>query len=370
MDDGSAKVKTITTQVTSQLKTTGTAAKTMGTQFKTMGDQVATSTTKQSKFGTMMKSTWAQMAMGLGVMTGITGAIRAVRTAITSVITVGREFEKEWANVTTMIMDASVNTEEMKNQLIGLSPVLGNTTDLAKGMYQVLSASIEPAKAIMFLGEAAKSAQAGVTSVFTAVDALTTVINAYGMETEDVTRVSDVMFQTVMRGKLTYEGLASTLGTVIPIASKVGIGLEEVSAAASTLTRQGVDVNTTMVQLRQVFVSVLKPKQQAAEMAKKIGLEFNSEALAAKGLSGFLQDVQDKTEGNVDKITQLFGNVRALTGVFGLAGEGAVGFAFDLELARKAMEEGGQTEIAFQKQMQSLDFWQMFKKRLAGMLIW
>ena len=356
-DDGSAKIKKITTSVKKQLKSTGAAAKRMGKDFKSMTDHVKGSFAAQGKFKKMLKSTWAQMAMGMGVMTGVTMAMRSIKKAITSVISTGREFEAEWANVTTMISDASVNTEEMKNQLIGLSPVLGSTTELAKGMYQILSASVEPAKAIMFLGEAAKSAQAGVTDVFTAVDALTTVINAYGMEAEDVTRVSDVMFQTVMRGKLTYEGLASTLGTIVPIASKVGVGLAEVSAAMSTLTRQGVDVNTTVVQLRQIMVSVLKPKKQAAEMAKKLGLEFNSAALRAKGLSKFLADVQEKTKGNVDQVTMLFGNVRALTGVFGLAGEGAAGFAKDLVLANKAMEEGGQTEIAFGKQMKSLDFW-------------
>ena len=39
------------------------------------------------------------------------------------------------------------------------------------------------------------------------------VLNAYGMSADEATAVSDVMFQTVKRGVLTFGELANTIGT-------------------------------------------------------------------------------------------------------------------------------------------------------------
>jgi len=352
-DRGSITVKKAVGNVKKELTGLSNTAKQTGTGFKTMSAQTKETTTGMSKMKSILKSTAGQMAIGLGTMFGVQAAIRGIRTAVKSTIEAGREFEREWANTTTMLTISAQETEKLKWELMTLSPTLGDTADLARGMYQVLSASVEPAKAIEFLGVAAMSAKAGVTDTTTAVDALTTVINAYGMQAEEVTKVSDIMFQAVKRGKLTYGGLSGALGTVVPMAAKVGLGFEEVAAAMATLTRQGIDVNTTSVQLRQILVSVLKPTSQAQAMAKELGLEFNSTALRAKGLSGFLADVNEKTKGNSDSLTMLFGNVRALTGVMGLAGAGAKGFAKDLELMKTA---SGSTRMAFEKQMKSADF--------------
>jgi len=304
--------------------------------------------------GGAFKSLWKQMAMGLGVGAGVAMAVRSVVTQFKDVIQKGREFEREWANTTTMLTISAEETDKLKQELMNLSPTLGDTTELAKGMYQVLSASIEPAKAIEFLGVAAKAAKAGITDVYTSVDALTTVINAYGMQAEEATRVSDIMFQTVKRGKLTYGELAAALGTVVPVAATVGINFEEVAAALASLTRQGIKVQTATMQLRQVFMAVLKPGKDAKELAEKLGLEFSVTALKAKGLGKFLADVKEKTHGSAHAYSILFKNVRAMTPVMALAGRAAEGFANDIELMGKA---SGSTEEAFRKQMDSADFW-------------
>jgi len=353
-DKGTPKIKKTLSATKAELSKFDKTARQASKGVSSLNTQVSKTSKVVGLFGRMMKSTVGQIAAGMGVMVGVQGAVRAIHNAIANTIRMGREFERAWANVTTMLTVSERETERMKRQLINLSPTLGDVTDLARGMYQVLSASIEPSKAIKFLAEAAKSAKAGVTDTATAVDALTTVINAYGFAAEDVTKVSDIMFQTVKRGKLTYEGMAGALGTVVPIASQVGVRFEEIAAAMATLTRSGVDVNTTTVQLRQILVSVLKPTKEAAEMAKALGLEFNAQALRAKGLVGFLKDVIEKTGGSAEAMTALFGNVRALTGVLGLAGEQAEAFTSDLKLMENAL---GSTQEAFEKQMKSTDFW-------------
>jgi len=310
----------------------------------------------------MLKSTWGQMAMGMGVMTGVTGLFRSVSRAITSTIQVGREFQASWANTTTMmsttgqiIDDTGQSLSDMKTELINMSPVLGGAKGLSEGLYQVLSASVPVADSLDFLATASKSAVAGVTDISTSVDALTTVYNAYGAEAYSVENISDIMFQTIKRGKLTYETLAGALGTVVPIASQVGVQFEEVAGAMATMTRQGIDVNTATVALRQTLVSVLKPTKDATETAERLGIGFDSATLKAMGFADWLTMVSEKAGGSVDDMTALFGNVRALMGVFALAGDKIEEFTDDVDLMRDAVVNGNVTHEAFVKQLQNAD---------------
>jgi len=353
-DKGTPVIKRMSRDVRGELQRLDKGARKSGKGFNKLKKDVDDSGKGLSKFKGIIKSTMMQMAAGMGIMMGVQGAVRGIKNVVTDFIKTGREFEKSWANVTTMLSISEKATLKMKNQLIGLSPTLGGVTEMAKGMYQVLSASIEPAKAIEFLGTAAKASVAGVTDVFTSVDALTTVINAYGMAAEDATAVSDIMFQTVKRGKLTFGELSSALGTVVPTAAQLGIRFEEIAAGMATLTRQGINVNTVTMQLRQVMMSVLKPTTEAKVLAKDLGIEFTATALKAKGLSNFLAEITEKTKGNVTIMGEFFGNIRALSAVFGLAGKSAADFADDITRMENSM---GSTEIAFQKQMKTLDFW-------------
>ncbi len=314
---------------------------------KRMADQT-------KKTGLAMKGMWKQIAIGVGVTSLVTMGIRAITRQMRDTIKVGRSFEREWANVTTMLSISRTATQQMRDELRMLSPTLGDTTELAKGMYQVLSASVEPAKAIAFLGEAAKSAKAGVTETKVAVDALTTVINAYGLEAEAVAGISDDMFAIVKRGKLTYGELAVSLGTVIPVASTVGVKFKDVGAAVATLTRQGIPASKATMQLRQVFMAILKPSAEAEEITGKLGIAMGSMALESKGLAGWLTELREKTKGNADIMTKIVPNVRALTAVLALTGKAAKGFAFDQEFMAETM---GFTEEAFMKQLESVDAW-------------
>jgi len=319
-------------------------------------DQVAI-TKETKKAGGAFKGMWKQVAAGVGVTALITSGMRAISSAISDTIQKGREFEDAWSNVNTMISDTSINTDDLRDELINLSPTLGSTTDLAKGMYQVLSASVEPAAAIEFLGEAAKSAKAGVTDVATSVDALTTVINAYGMEAADVTNVSDVMFQTVKRGKLTYGELATSLGTVVPIAANLGVNFTEIGATMATMTRQGIDASTATMQLRQVLMSILTPSESAKKIAEDLGISLGANALKTKGLVGWLKELREKTGGSADAMGKLVPNARALTGVMALAGDRIGEMLSDQTLMNEAWVTGGQTTEAFTKKMQDATFW-------------
>ncbi len=312
-----------------QLKGTGTTA-------------TATGKTASTGFDNMGKSMLnvKKILGGLGVAFGAYQIVSIIKGWTDEAM----QFQLEMANVSTL---GDFAIAPLREELLQLGGSLGSSTNLAQGLYQTLSAGVEPANAVRFVGEAAKFAKAGLTDTKSAVDVLTTAINAYGMKSEDVTYVSDIMFETVKRGKTTVGELASSFGRVIGTAAATGVGFEELNAIVAALTASGVGTSETMSALKQVIANIAKPSKEAADTAAKMGIKFDLAAMQSKGLAGFLVDLAEKTEGNVQAQTDLFGSVEAFNAVALLATEQGMA---RMNAALVGMENAaGNTEEAFKK---------------------
>lgn len=274
------------------------------------------------------------------------------------------DFEHSMAMVHTMLTGRALPTLERFSQGIRqMSVQFGESTKtLAKGMYDILSASIAPAKAMQVLQAAAKAARGGFTTTAVAADALTTILNAYRMEAEQVVQVSDVMFAIVKKGKLTYQELADQIGRVASIAAIAGVSFEEVGAALATMTRAGLQMDIAATALRGVLNTFLSPTEEATEAAKQFGLEINVATLRSEGLLGILGKLKN---ANAEQIAAIIPNVRAMTG-FAAALQDAEGMARDYEFMLSAT---GQAQEAFGKSTDTIAFeasqaWQGFKNVL------
>ena len=151
------------------------------------------------------------------------------------------DFEKQMANVSTMLDEPAKHMRTFRDEIRRMSVEFGESTEaLAGGLYDILSASIDPAKALQVLAVATKAAKAGLTDTKTAADAITTILNSYGMAAEEAGRVSDVLFKTVRRGKLTFAELAPQIGQVASSAAVAGVSIDELAGLLATLTRNGI----------------------------------------------------------------------------------------------------------------------------------
>ena len=147
-------------------------------------------------------------------------------------------FRVEMAGVSVMLGDNAHLTKEISREIGILSATFGEAKNvLAKGLYDILSAGVPAAEAMEFLEVALRAAIGGATDTATSVDALTTVINAYGLAASDAGRVSDIMFQIVKDGKVTYAELAENIGKLAPIAKVAGLTLEELGATLGTILK-------------------------------------------------------------------------------------------------------------------------------------
>jgi TP901 family phage tail tape measure protein len=286
------------------------------------------------------------------------------------------EFEKAIVEVSTLVDESVISNQELIDITEQAAITFGGkAADQAKALYQTISAGASnAAEATDLLTAANKLAIGGVTDVETAVDGLTSALNAFGISFEDAGRVSDSFFVAVKGGKTTVEELASSIGKVAPIAAAMGLSVEETNAAIATLTKQGINTKFAVSGLKAAFANILKPSSEAAEEAERLGIDFSVAALEAKGLQGFLSDVTktsglsqealadlakqsggnaevfqvliERAGGNIDSLSKLFGSIEGINAVLALTSNQGKEFAAQMKLQAEGM---GASEIAAAK---------------------
>lgn len=274
---------------------------------------------KLSGFGGALK--------GLGIAGGV--ALAGVGAAA---VKMAADFEGKMREVNTMIGLSEEQFAALNDQVLDLSKEVGKSGDeLAGALYQAISAGVPASEAIDMLRVSAQAAVGGVTDVETAVDGLTSVMNAFKIPAEEAGRVSDIMFTTVKGGKTTFEELSSSMFQVAPIAAAAGVKFEEVSAAIATVTKQGVPTRVATTQLRAAIQAIIKPTEDMKAAMVSLGISSGQALLEEKGLAGALDILTDAAKGNQEQLGKMFGSVEGLQAVLSLTGDNATTFGKDLE---------------------------------------
>ena len=282
-------------------------------------------------------------ALGAAVK-GILGPLSIVATAAGAVVSGFKGFveaDKARAAVQTL----GVDVQTLEGQLVGVvarTGGLASSNELLAASYDVASAGFGKAADITKILEASLlGAVGGMTDIGTVSDAATSVMNAFGLTTDSVSKIVDGFVQTQNDGKIVVGQYASQIGRVAPIAAAAGVGIDELNAAISTVTAQGVPVESTFSGINQVIASIVKPTSEAAKAAKRLGLDFSSAAIKTKGFGGFLEDVIQKTGGSEVEITKLFGSVDALKALMPLINDDLVTFNKNLDNQKNATGAAG-----------------------------
>lgn len=281
------------------------------------------------------------------------GALGVATAAVgKKALDMAENFQKGMANVATLVDTTKVDMDKLGDGILNMTTKVNKSAeDLTAGLYQTISAGIDAGDALEFLEVSAKAATAGLSNTETAVDALSTVINAYGMDASKAGSIADQMFKAVEQGKTTFDELASSVGKVIPTTASLNISTEELFASIATLTKGGLATSEAVTALKAALSNVIKPSSEAQKVAEELGIQFDANAIKTKGLSGFLQELKEKTGGNTEVMAKLFGSVEGLNAMLALTGKQSEEFSKVLSEMENA---SGSVENAFKKQTKTI----------------
>ena len=292
---------------------------------------------------------------GAKLTAGVTAPILGMGAAA---VTSATKFNSSMANVATLLTDLGADAAPRLNELSAavqdMSVTTGKSTDdLASGLYQVISAFGDSADTASILQINAMAAAAGMATTTEAINLTSAVTKGYGdSSAEAVQKVSDLAFQTVKLGQTDFPQLASAMGSVVPIASSLGVAQEELFAVMATATGVTGSASEVGTQLRGVMQSMMAPTASMAELMSTMGYESGAAMLQQLGLQGSMAAVVQAAAASGEPLQSYMGSIEGQTLALALAGPLSENFAANMTAMGAA---AGATETAFVAQTQGIN---------------
>ena len=284
-------------------------------------------------------------AAGLGFAAAGLAAGKFAVDAVGSAVTYQKKLNEVFTLLPGITQDAM---GQMSDDLKQFDQQMGVTSSQSiPALYQALSAGVPAGNVFDFLKTAQEAAVGGVTTLETAVNGLSSVVNAYGSDVLSASKASDDMFTAVRLGKTTFDELSQALFNVVPTAAAAGVAFGDITSALAAMTAQGTPTNVATTQLRQLLVELTKDGSAAAATFEKIAGESFRQFIAQGGnLAEALNLMDVSAKGSGKSVSDLFSSVEAGQAALELTGKGAKTFADNI---KQTGEDAGATGKAYEQ---------------------
>lgn len=315
-------------------------------------DQYGKAVRKASEDSEQLKSHLAASTAAIDAMavtmlsSGVRGTLQDIAGALMECAEAAAEFETGIAKVATIADTSRKPMETIKTEIVALSSELGVAVgEISEAAYNAISASVNTADSVKFVGMASKLAIGGFTDSTTSVDILTTALNAYKLSVDEVGRVSDYLITTQKLGKTTVGELASSMGRVIPVASAYNVEMDNLSAAYAIMTANGIATAESTTYLKAMLNELGdSEKDVAAALEEHTGKSFAELTKQGYSLGDVMQILGNIVDNDTGAFNEMWSSAEAGIGALSLLGAGSEKYNDVLMQMRNST---GATEEAF-----------------------
>lgn len=195
--------------------------------------------------------------------------------------------------------------------LTAIAEKLGATTrftaqQAGEGLLFLARAGFTVAESIDTVDDTLKLAQAGALDLGTAADIASNVLKGFRLETDQASRVVDVLALAANSANTNVGQLGQGLKFVAPVAAGLGVEIEETSAAIAALSNAGLQGTLAGTGLRRVLAELESPSEKTREILAKAGVSAEQFEVSSVGLTQALT-VLRKAGVDTGQALEIFG---------------------------------------------------------------
>ena len=268
-----------------------------------------------------------------------------------SAFNMAKDFEFSIQKIVGLAGVAQHATDAWMTSVLKLAPELGRSPkELADALYFIASSGIKGAQALDVLKVSGKAAVAGLGETKAVADLVSSALNAYAGTGLTATRATDILVAAVREGKAEADSFSASIGSVIPLASEMGVSLDQVAGAMAAITLTGSTAAQAATYLKGVFNSLAKGSEtigRGAEALTKMHSSYSElrHILRDEGLIPLMQKMRDmQAEYGETLAAKVFPNIRALTAYLSISGKN---FKYNTELMERVTNSAGSLGAAF-----------------------
>lgn len=297
---------------------------------------------------------------GLSAITTSIGAVTAGLTAATTAcIGLGSKFETSFAKASTLFGDVSVDVDNLNRKVLEMSSSSGvAATEINETLYQAMSAGVpvteDMAECLEAVNVANKLSVGGYTKSATAMSGLTTVINAYKMDTSDAMGIADKMITVQNKGVTTVDELVSSMGKAIATGSSYGVNLDNLCASYIALTKNGINTAESTTYINSMIKELGDSGTAVSTIIQeKTGKSFGTLMNEGYNLNDVLAILVESCNGNSEALANLWGSSEAGMAASALVSQGLDSFSESLQSLENS---AGATEAAYATMAETFAF--------------
>ncbi len=189
----------------------------------------------------------------------------------------------------------------------------------AEGLAFFARAGFNAEESINAIKPALDLAAVGSLELGRSADILSNIMTTFGIATTDASKAADILAFTASNANTSIEQMGNAVKFVGPVASVLGISLNEVTAAIGALGNAGIQSTLAGTGLRIALLRLLDPSNEAKDAIKNLNLtlrDLDPSVVGFKGVVEALKGAQDQfSRGDF---------ARAISQIFGARGAGAI----------------------------------------------
>jgi TP901 family phage tail tape measure protein len=305
-----------------------------------------------AKANSLLEQHAASMQQAGMALAGFGGAIVG---GLVMSVKAASDMQSALTDMNKVLMLTGTDLQAVTEQLHELARATGIQTEaLAANLANIARAGISGAAGMQVLEAAARAAAAGGADLATVTDSLVSILRAYNLSASHAGEVTDTLYQASLKGRTTFQELMAAIKGMVPIASQLGVGYDQLAAALATMTTVGYDAENSLMGMNMVMVKLTNPSKQLKEALHAAGYASGQALIQAKGLAGAIEFMAKAAGDDEQAMIQMAGGARAFKAVAALAADGGALFAQKLqelsEAAGSVNRAFAQTEQTFRMQ--------------------
>lgn len=170
-------------------------------------------------------------------------------------------------------------------------------TEAAEGILALGRAGFDTSEIIATIPQTLALAQAGALDLGKASEITAGALRAFGLATSQAERVVDVFTFTANSSLNTVLDLGEAMKLVAPIASGVGVTIEELAASLATLGNVNIRASLAGTGLRRVITDLESPTGDLAKILDKLNISHEKVRVSTVGFAAALKVLSDAGVG-------------------------------------------------------------------------
>lgn len=260
-------------------------------------------------FATTAKRAFTEIGKSAQKLNSLTGALAAlgIVAGVRGVIGVMGRFQRSMSQVQAVTGATAEGFADLTEEARRLGATTRFTaTEAAAGMAFLGRAGFDTAEILGSMEANLDLAAAGMLDLARAADITSNIMSAFQISARESSRVADSLAFTAASANTNVEQMGEAMKFVGPVASALGVSLEDTAAAIGILGNAGIQATLAGTSLRRVMSALIIPTKEAQRALSSLGLTAEEISPETNSLVEIIKTLDEAGLGAAEAM-QIFG---------------------------------------------------------------